>query len=166
MDKTLERNTAIHEAGHVVALYHLGLSMIRATIVPSEEDDYWGLVIHPNYGGYEYRNKRQKAAIIRDLIVVCYAGPEAERLIAPQCDQAGWEHDEDNAWDFLREIPPRNCRHVGDVTFWSALDRLRRRARRLVLEHWSDVKRVAEALEAEKTLTGDQLWALLKEEQA
>lgn len=154
------RNVAYHEAGHVVADFHLGLITHFATI--KAEGDLLGSVQSPGQNGYVYRTKTDRKTAVRDMIVSVYAGPEAERIFDPGCNPLSWMQDEIDAFAMLGEIPPRGCTYVGDDAYFAKLERLRRDARRLVHTHWADVVTIANALLERETLTGRDIEGLIQ----
>jgi len=100
------RATAFHEAGHVVAAWRRGLKVYGATIVPAP--GIAGKVEHANplhgirleFDGSARARQRAEAAII-----VCLAGPEAQRRHRPRSWRSyhGW-HDHERAADLASSV--------------------------------------------------------------
>lgn len=145
-----DRATAIHEAGHAVSLMALGLTIDSVSIVPTEK--YSGIANSPGLLGYYADTRPERAAIARSQVIHAYAGYEAEKRYNKNADPLYSQSDEEAAFDRLREYPPRNCRHIGDEAYKAALERLRRKARRLVKVHWLEIERLADVLMERGTL--------------
>jgi ATP-dependent Zn protease len=148
------RATAYHEAGHAVITIVQGLTLKKVSIVPGE--DYNGLSVEPAVAGYDFSNAREARSIARMLIIGCYAGMPAERLVDPDAPDSHGEDDEDNAFRLSREhqVLPRYCSIVGDEYHWKYLDKLRAEARRLVKKHRRAIAKVADELLQEQELDG------------
>ena len=77
--------TAFHEAGHVAAAWRHGLKVHSVTIMPTQE--FRGHICHANplrgihldYDGSSRARFRAEVGII-----VCLAGPEAQRRFSPR----------------------------------------------------------------------------------
>ena len=77
--------TAFHEAGHVVAAWRRGLKIHNVTIVPGP--GFQGMVKHsPPMRGIRLDCDGSNRARLRaeSAIVVCLAGPEAQRRHSPR----------------------------------------------------------------------------------
>lgn len=160
-NKPTKLEIAYHEAGHAVVNYHFGWIASHITIRP--EGDTLGRVsgaLNPKLGGPEYYGtKREQQAVTRQAIIMTYAGPEAERLVNPNVEPIG--SDEGDAFDLLRDYPPRNCRYIGDDVYYAALERLRVKARNLVRELQPMIALIAEELVKREDLTAEEfvkLW--------
>lgn len=156
-NQTKPISTAYHEAGHAVAATILGLTFTSVTIEPDE--DSLGNCIHPSVFGYEYRGIRERKKIVRECIIVSYAGLQAEKIFNPKAEEWRSGEDKDSAFNLSREfcVLPKGCSCVGDEAHIEFLGKLQREARHLIRQHWSFVSTVAEALLNAKTLTGDQV---------
>ena len=155
------QSTAYHEAGHVVAKYRLGLHFYEVTICADEDANTLGHVRAPGTLGYSYSSRTEYKQVVTNLIIGAFAGLEAERNFDPDCDPELAEEDEHNAFNLLREIPPRRNGYIGDDAYIAKLDKLRQEARRLIRRHWGDVVIVADALLIQKTLTYDDVSKML-----
>jgi hypothetical protein len=65
-------------------------------------EGYNGLCRHPNAMGYDTTNKREQKSIARDMIIGCYAGIEAQRLVDPPKPFHG-QKDESDAFELSRD---------------------------------------------------------------
>lgn len=97
-----------------------------------------------------------------------YAGLAAEHVYGETIfsfeDDAehGGRSDHEKAWDLMKEyVPIRGCSHAGNEAFWSALERLQRRALAFVRRHQEEIHAVAAALLMRKTLSGEEAQRLL-----
>ena len=77
--------TAIHEAGHALAVYRLNFHLKQVSIVP--KDDYLGIarsVLGLSFARLEHESLDSKmVARWHDFVVYLFAGGEAERLLVP-----------------------------------------------------------------------------------
>lgn len=144
------RATAYHEAGHAVVTFAQGLTIDTVSIIPAE--DYNGICLEPSVLGYRFESWRDRRAIARALIVVCYAGMHAQRLVDPNAADWHGDGDESDAFQLSQnyEVLPRYCSWVGDDAHDRYLDRLRQEAKRLVMKHRTAIAALAEALLQEK----------------
>lgn len=146
--------TAYHEAGHAVVSLYLGLPIYEVTIV--KQGDANGSVTHPSPLmldlGWAVGRERRKAA--RQMILGCYAGLHAERLLA--CDAPGFHGaaDDENAFDLSREyrVTPRHCGFIGDEYHAAYLERLRKESGRLVRALRVPIEKLAKELMRRKTV--------------
>jgi len=156
-------STAYHEAGHAVVAVVQGLTNISVTIKPGE--DSLGECIHPGVFGYEYGGKRERKRIVREYIIVSYAGFQAEINFNREAEQWRSQGDENNALNLSREfssVLPKQISSVGDEAHMKFLGKLQREARKLVRQHWRSVSAVARELLKTKTLSGDQIKEILR----
>jgi len=78
-------STAYHEAGHAAAAWHLGRAVRWASIV--ETEDYLGSIRkyrQPSHKRVEYDDSPKLVAQIENSILICYAGPLAQRRKFPR----------------------------------------------------------------------------------
>jgi ATP-dependent Zn protease len=155
------RATAFHEAGHVVVSLALGVHVKSVTIQASE--DAYGRCIHPSIYNYEAHTRRERRALARDCILVCYAGLPAQRLVDPSLRPNGCDQDEKDAAEISRrfEVFPRSLKCVGDDTHRAFLDRLRQESARLVKRHKEAIRLLAEELLRRTTMSTNEIeqWA-------
>jgi ATP-dependent Zn protease len=155
------RATAYHEAGHAVAHLALGRTNDKVSIIPGEgfndQCDSAGV------GGYYYVNACQRRALIRDLIIGCYAGLEAQCFVDPNPKDCHGAGDDRRAFQLSREheVLPRRLGYIGDQYHMAFLDRLRVQARRLVRRHRDAVAALAEELLRRKEMDGAEVERLL-----
>ncbi len=134
--------TAYHEAGQAVITRVLGYKVGFITIVGDEETDTKGGTVSPE--GEEQRPDHQ--------IIISYAGPEAQDKFDRRSLSA-----EDVRWDYEKVLNLTSRLGVDDET----RDACRRQARELVKQHWTSIKRLAQALLKRGTLQSAEIDALL-----
>jgi ATP-dependent Zn protease len=131
---------AYHEAGHVVAARIKKMPIFEATIVPERDLD--GHVVHGNpLRGVKLDRDDSAQARRRaeHAIIILFAGPAAQRKYSPRSwrffhGKGDFEELADLAWRIYRSDAD------------AQLERLYRKAKDLVAEHWRDVVITAEAL--------------------
>jgi hypothetical protein len=169
------RSTAIHEAGHVVVGRVLGLVCGGATIVPDHKEDEAGHAVigdpleSLSAWDEEDREKslkgetplnRDEAFAYRASAIARMAGAEAEL----ECIGSGDLGDgDDRYWIGIAlehlHIPPRTGDPKAD---WHHYERgLRVEARELVRRHKDKIERVAQELLERKSLTKEEIDALI-----
>jgi hypothetical protein len=158
MERTPEelRSTAYHEAGHAVIHRVVGMLCGGVTIEPDYEEMTAGVaIVHDPWAVYSAWERRGKQrghpyeSVLRGRIMGYMAGREA--IIA-----FGTHHLGDG--DDLRQI----ALMADEAGISEAyLDRLRPKVRALLRRHWPKVERVAEALLDSRTLTGEEIDALI-----
>lgn len=155
-------NTAYHEAGHAVVLLHYGLTPDSVSIRPAE--DYFGIVKHPSPLMFNCSSLRERRSLAKDMIVGCYAGLEAERMVNPQAPDFHGDGDEQNVFDLCRSygVVPRGCGFIGDEVHRTYLEGLRRRARRLVRRLRPTINALAQTLLEKETLSGVEAEGIFK----
>ncbi len=85
MRESVRWSTAYHEAGHTVACWRCRVKVRNATIVPARE--FQGQVTHDSFLhgiNLDYDNSARGDRRVKDLIIVCLAGPEAQRRYCPR----------------------------------------------------------------------------------
>lgn len=163
-----QRAVAYHEAGHVIAAYVLRIASKRVTIVP--EGEAGGAAVHetpakdPRYVDapvtvedwtwYRRRSGTESARLALRVkrakahLVICYAGPAAQRRLTGRWDHVSAASDYRNADDLACALDES----------WQDVPRLtkeaRRRAEEIIDENWSAVQAVAEALLRRRTISG------------
>jgi ATP-dependent Zn protease len=118
------RETAFHEAGHVVIAYRLSLGVGIVTIAP---DDI-------NLGSSLSEGAWLGGGMAEEVIVTYYAGYAAECLCDPDADRGGSESDDEKARELLAYCPGQTEAA------------LRERARELVEKYRAEIEAVADAL--------------------
>jgi|SRR5579883_2758856 len=153
-----ERNTAIHEAGHAVASFYLQQRIRRATIVP--DSDSLGHVKHTplQFGSNGvFDDSLRGVARAEARILICYAGPLAERKFQPR---SRWRlhggADFENAGELMARLQGTDAEYN---RLYAAL--LWRRAELIVDLRWKDINAVADALLAHRTLDLDGVRAAI-----
>lgn len=157
------RATAYHEAGHAVVFHYFGMISDEVSIVPG--DDFVGTHTHAPPIMFE-ATTRERRSLARGMIVSCYAGLAAQRLVGSDAPDWCADSDEENAFYLSREyqVFPRTISYVGDEFHDRYLDRLRGEARRLVQRLRPYIAKLAEALLKSKKgkLSGKQVAKLLE----
>jgi ATP-dependent Zn protease len=159
---TDRRHTAIHEAAHAVIGRALGLTCGDATIAADEATGEAGFSICADpleiAGHWDQRERyRDLSLIFRGRILAYMAGAEAERIILGDCQ--GGDGDDRRQIEMMAESDDSDI----DVARWARLEpRLRATTRRLVRHHRAAIERLASALEARETMSGDEIDALWK----
>jgi hypothetical protein len=158
MTRTTMRNQwpiAFHEAGHAVVSWNRGIKIHRATIIPSPE--FRGRVEHSNplravRLDWDRSDRARRRA--ESMIVVCLAGPEAQRRHSPRSGYLG-ASDHAEAADLASRF------NGSDEAVNAYLKWLSVVARDELAVLWPLVERVAHALVAKRTLTAAEVKALL-----
>ena len=138
-----EHRTAHHEAGHAVIGRVLGLECRYVTIV---EDG-------------PHAKFRNTGTTVEVNIITTMAGWETERVF-------GFDNEDDE----LTEGAARDRSDIGMLcwrsNFTIDIERVRRKTRRLVRKHRACIERVANALLERKTMTAEEVDALMEEDVA
>jgi hypothetical protein len=156
---TLE-STAYHEAGHMVAAFHLGVPIRQATIVPG--DGYLGKVKHqPLFPPIEIEagDTRRIEAKISKRIIICLAGPAAQR----RHRRSSWrlwhgKGDYETAADLAQTLNSGDEKATDAYLKWLSL-----RAERLIDHDWPLVTACAERLMSRKTLSRREVLQVIEE---
>ena len=148
--------TAFHEAGHVAAAWSRGLKIHSATIDPTP--GFRGHTLHANpLRGIRFN---LSLARVRDraesAIVVYLAGPEAQQRHNPRSWRA--HH---GASDFGQAFDLATGLNSSDEAVNAYLDWLTIVTRDEIAALWPLVEKVAHALVRERTLTAEEVKALL-----
>lgn len=147
------RPTAIHEAGHFVIGWALGLYPSGVTIQPDGSGDIDAmdpLTLMARWYD-EGKSHRELAAAYHGHIIMMMAGREAEEELLGACP-GGDGDDRYRIACALQELYPE-----AEVLRYER--RLRRLARRLVRRHRSKIERIAALLIERGTLSVDQMAA-------
>ena len=150
------RQTAYHEAGHMVAAWELGLNVLGATIVPDPVAGYAGRVVVPVEDRVRYADwVESEQAYLYAHMVMSYAGMEAgEKYVGAPVPElnidlgfAGPDSDYGQIADALLEIAGPDEQEQLETS-----ERARRHAELLVSSRWSKIEAVAETLMERETL--------------
>ena len=155
MNRTEQRRTAYHEAGHAVINAVLGSRFRYVTIVPSGK--YLGRVVVRDR---HWRYRRLPRAQIERAILIRLAGGIAEQLVRCDGQASGVSEDVDVVRRLIRHLP--GCRTISGRVRRHI--EMYRRADALVRRHWRIIDDVAEMLLRDKTLTESQVLAVAREE--
>jgi Peptidase family M41 len=143
--------TAVHEAGHAVAMYALHIECAGVTIVPTAET--LGSASNEPWGGSDL----DLATHWYRQATVCFAGAEAVHLLFSHDLNAGCRNDARDAAAYLLKAG-------SDLIATKALQRLaRRRAKALVRHLKPEILALAKALERDPTLTGDRVRTIIED---
>ena len=161
------RQTAYHEAGHMVAAWELGLNVLGATIVPNPDAGYAGRVIVPVEDRVRYADwVESEEEYLYAHMVMCYAGIEAgERYVGEPMPElnielglVGSDSDDGRIADLLLTIAgPDEDEQI------ETGERANRHAKNLVSSRWSQIVAVAETLIARETLDERECREVLEE---
>lgn len=168
----LER-TAIHEAGHVVVAWILGLvsTEVVLTFEQADETGSYGYTTCPNpVYGYNHCSRRDVQRAMHKQSTVSCAGLAAEHVffgVPLDTSNENAMSDFENVMELERQglrTARRYCvGHLGDEGTWRFIDRRLRAARDIVRRHRDTIQRLALVLIAEKRLDQDKLERLLGE---
>jgi hypothetical protein len=144
------RGTAIHEAGHAVASFHLHVKIKAVTIIPA--GDALGHMRHAPIAftrdGITFDDSEKGVARTERRIILLWAGPLAERKFAPRSrwrvGAAGDFATMDELFFRIQGADNEAARLYGKL--------LQRRAQLLVEHRWQDIVAVADALLEHKAL--------------
>lgn len=156
----LLRMTAYHEAGHAVAAFVARLPIGGATIVPDKKEGCLGSVIVENPLGDWQRGDGPRRPSLEAYIVMIYAGDVAECVCSGRNIEISGEEIE-RARRTIAHWMPR-ARFPSHDMFERYERKLQRRARQLVMRHWGLIERLAARLLRRKTLSADEVIAILK----
>lgn len=154
-----DHRTAVHEASHAVIGRVLDLPCGEASIVP--DNDYLGYAeVHPPWVGWQ-RGYGRKAPVMEAFIVMSKSGAEAERQFIGGEAILDWQ-DEDTVREAYRNFRIKGRSYIGDEVEDAHEARMEERAERLVREYRIIIERVACALIKRRTLTGNDIDALMR----
>lgn len=153
-------SVAFHEAGHIVAMFGLGLPMQSASIEPDDDSIGHVMLDRPPPDSAASDDVREpldgmtRAQVAQLEYLWCISGPVAEGMagFTPNgCERD--ERDANTACDLVHDltgVPPCRWRHLADAA-----------VERYLRERWRSVADVADALLREKTLTGERVRRLI-----
>jgi ATP-dependent Zn protease len=134
---------AYHEAGHAIAMLRCGVKIATCTINNSEDDGY-GRTIPADH----------QNATDRQQLMIAWAGPFAQMRVDPYADVVSSDQQE------LKKVL-----HDFRGSRLDMIDELYKAAREaceLVEREWRFIERIAEALLAKETLSGEELERLIR----
>jgi hypothetical protein len=137
--------TALHEAGHAVVGYRLGIQSDELSVVPDFEEGSWG---HHNTDIYEDWVGHESPSGARDCAIQIYAGAEAQRFSDPSSDISTSWSDNERATIILQ------------FTNGETEVSLREEASRMVRKNWTQISAVAEELVSAKKLSWHE-WSII-----
>ncbi len=160
------KETAYHEAGHMVAAWELGLSITGATIVPDPDKGHQGHVEVPKEDRVRYADWADEHESLYARLVTYFAGTAAsvkftDVPLPDEAMQVALESpgsDYYNISDLILSVAgpdPKKQQEVGD--------RAQRHASFLIRARWGQVGAVAEALIERKTLDAAECRRVLEE---
>jgi Peptidase family M41 len=155
------RAVAHHEAGHAVIGRLLGLTCGKVTIIPEDESQGYAEILNPLRNWKKGDGPKRPLAEI--FCISLYAGAEAERVLlgvkSPQYNGVDQER-ATNCIVMAGGIP--GASFVGDGVWERYKDRLRERAKKLVVLHRTKIERVAEQLVSRRSLSSEEVHALME----
>jgi ATP-dependent Zn protease len=169
--KEREPYTAYHEAGHVAIAHVLGIEYGSVTIIPDAVGMGCTTIRSPRVTldawdarGRSRSNGRDLRSIYRACIMEAMAGREAAELCCGPGDNFVGDGDD------IRQIESLIRDYDLDLSYFGLpcgdggldrLDRMRRATRHLVARHREKIERVAQALLKRKTLSANQVRAVM-----
>ncbi len=155
---------AYHEAGHAAVALSKGLPFEQITIVADSERESLGNFVSSCVLAYEADTRKERRAIARNIILLCYAGFQAERLAFPLADEEQSKGDYEGAFDLSREfgVLPRSCLFIGDDNHLNYLNKLKLESLRLVQQRWYIIEKIVPALISKKILEYNAVLELIK----
>ncbi len=152
-------STALHEAGHAVVARELGLVCGDVSIEPSEDELGYAVVVDP-VRNWE-RGDGPRRPLMERHVMSLFAGGEAEILIA-NTNVTGDGPDCTKATNCIAAVGVRGAEYVMDDV-WERYERkLRLKSMELVRRHRRKIEFVAQALRANRTLSGADVDAILE----
>ncbi|MDG4898301.1 hypothetical protein P9272_32730 [Mesorhizobium sp. WSM4976] len=130
------------------------------TIEP-DGDDHLGYSVMDDPRFSWQRGDGPKRPIVEAFCMALFAGAEAEKFFLGSVD-IGDGVDCDRATNCLAWLGLPGASYVGDEVFDRNEARLRAKARVAVIQHRAAIQRVAAALVEHRTLSGDQVDALIR----
>jgi ATP-dependent Zn protease len=150
--------TAYHEAGHAVIGRILGLACGGATIDPAEGRFGYAVIENPLHSWT--RGAGTRKALAHNFCIALYAGGEAERTLMSS-QNIGDSVDCERVRSCLKMVGVRSARFVGDDVWERHEEKLRSKAARFVLNYRDLIEAVAQSLLNSKTLTAEEIDALV-----
>ena len=163
--------TAVHEAGHVVVGYLLGLACngVALTHDEVEETDTYGYVTHLNPAySYEHGSLHERQRALHDECIACCPGLAAEHVffgVSLDTDNENSECDFQSIIEYERNglrIRGKRGGFSGDDATWRYIDRQLLKARKLVKRHRDTIQRMADILIKRKKLSAEEVEEVLK----
>jgi hypothetical protein len=142
---------AHHEAGHAVAGFHLGDLITEVWI-----DDEEGATKRPNTEVFDDLSQAQLRERVETELIICWAGPEAERRFNPKCCKMAASDRVRFDWvcSTVVGLSPKDKREWKRDT--------RRAAREIVTREWVAIEKVATSLFERGRLTGEEVAQLIE----
>ncbi len=140
-----DTQNALHEAGHAVAGYTMGIPIEQVSLIPEEQGEVGYVRFSPDYNP-------QDASKRVEIFIVNFGGYAAEKKAGYE-DLSGWQHnDGGNLERCIPELIRRGVvREGNEIAFrrW-----LMREACAVMDENWATVQKFAEVLKEERQMTG------------
>ena len=163
-----QEQTAVHEAGHVVVTFVLGLACNEVAL--TDDESVYGYMTGPNpMYGYRLGSLRERKETMRAKCVACCAGLAAEHVffgVPLDTNNENAQADFENIIECERHgLRTRRKQHgfVGDDVTWQYISRLLREAKKLVQCHRDTIQRLADVLVERRHLSGEEVERLLNE---
>jgi ATP-dependent Zn protease len=163
--------TTIHEAGHVVVAYVLGLAYKKVALTHDEVEETvkYGHVIGPDPAyEYDHDSLHERRSKVRAKCIACCAGLAAEHVffaVPLNTDNENAEVDFQNIieyeWSGELHIRGKHNGFIGDAETWRYISCLLVEAKQLVNRHRGAIQRLADILVERKKLSGEEVEELL-----
>jgi ATP-dependent Zn protease len=168
-----QNQTAVHEAGHVVVGYVLGLACngVALTHHEVEETGAYGYAVSPNpeFGYHNNDTRLERQLTLRAQSVASCAGLAAEHVFFGVPLETSNESAQDDFQNVI-ECESRGLRirgkrggYLGDEVTWRYISRLLVEAKKLVKRHRETIQRLADTLLERTRLDGKEVERLLNE---
>lgn len=170
-----DKETAYHEAGHVVSYRYFGLEIREATIIPDEEQGYAGMATpaHP-FALYGRVSEGYRGATPYQQAIISASGNVAVKVLTGDAEIT-WTNDPDgtvgHGSDADTIISIASEASDGAEEFFGfddkgnlvVEDRLLEVTEEMLRARWSEVEAIARALLEHRELTGSDIEELLTE---
>lgn len=162
----LEKVTAYHEAGHMIAAWELGLTVTMATIVPDPEEGYVGRVRIPVEERVLYADWVDENEYLCAHLVTYYAGIATEEIYTSmpmsnaevRVELETYGSDYFSVSDFILTIAGPNEAKQVEVD-----ENAKLQARKLIRRRWRRVSKIADVLLERKTLDEGECRQILEQ---
>lgn len=149
-----EIETAYHEAGHAIIAYlKRSLMLNSATIKPNPDKNRLGAVSHYNIVGDGWRGRRET---IETNIMLCLAGDFSVFVLNGEVNAGGRKD-----WREVEHLAKAAYIKPTDEKIFKLVAKVEDKTWNVLKKNWKYVKAVAEELLKYKTLSGDEIGALV-----
>ena len=153
---TVQRE-AMHEAGHAVVAWSLGLDVVRVGLTEHEEHDCNATSVSPWQRAISAAPSLvEKCCALQRMILVCLAGPVCEGIFCGETKKVVYA-----SADFWRSLRLLNSIFDSGAEKSRAGEMLISQARNLLKDNWSGVNRVANGILKNRWLYSQGLTEIL-----